>query len=190
MAKGNKTLTAIALIGLAMACEAQSLYESAGYQSLAADARARQVGDALTVLIYEVATATSRANTTAERSSQLDVRVTDFDDVGGGNFTSTNDFEGGGVERRSGEVVARVSVTIREVLENGDLVVQGAQQIALNNESQNISVSGRLRRQDIFADNTVLSSRLSDAKIEVKGRGMLSSREKPGLLIRFFQWLL
>lgn len=185
----NKTFTSIALLCIWTGGFAQSLYEPTSYQPLATDARANAVGDALTVLIYESATATSRANTSADRSSTIDLRATDLDETVGAAFSSNNEFEGGGVERRSGEVIARVSVTIREVLDNGDFRVEGAQHISLNNESQSISVVGRLRREDIFADNTVLSSRLSDAKIEFKGRGLLSSREKPGLLIRFFQWL-
>lgn len=168
----------------------QSLYNPSTYQPLATDQRAHQVGDSLTVLIYESATATSRANTSADRSSKIDVRATDLDDVAGVGYSSNNEFDGGGVEKRSGEVVARVSVTVKEVLPNGDLYVQGEQHIALNNESQHIRVAGRLRQQDVFSDNTVLSSRMSDADIEFKGRGLLSSREKPGLLIRFFQWLL
>lgn len=183
-------VTSIVLTCFYTSAAAQSLYEPARFQPLATDARAHRVGDTLTVLIYESATATSRANTTAERSSTLDARAGDLDQTVGAHYSSNNEFEGGGVERRSGEVIARVSVTVREVLENGDFRVAGAQQISLNNESQNISVAGRLRRQDILADNSVLSSRLSDAKIEFKGRGMLSSREKPGILIRFFQWLL
>lgn len=189
MVRGTLAGALLALSGC-LAAHSQSLYDPATYQPLATDQRAHQVGDNLTVLIYESATATSRANTSADRSSNIDIRATDLDEVAGVGYSSTNEFDGGGVEKRSGEVVARVSVTVREVLPNGDLYVQGEQHIALNNESQHIAVAGRLRRQDVFADNTVLSSRMSDAKIEFKGRGLLSSREKPGLLIRFFQWLL
>jgi flagellar L-ring protein precursor FlgH len=148
------------------------------------------VGDSLTVLIYESATATSRADTSASRTSKLDVSATDLHNTVGGKVSTDNDFEGGGAERRSGEVIARVSVTVVEIAPNGDLRVKGDQRIALNSETQRISVEGRLRPQDISAENTVLSSRLADAQIELKGRGLLSSRQKPGWLVRFFQWLL
>jgi flagellar L-ring protein FlgH len=168
---------------------AQSLYESDTYRPLATDLRAHEVGDILTVLIFESASATSHANTTADRTSTLDVRATDLHNTIGGAYTSNNEFEGGGTERRTGEVIARVSVTVTEVLPNGDLVVQGEQHIELNNEAQRIYVAGRLRPEDILADNSALSSRLADAQIEFKGRGLLSSRERPGLVIRFFQWL-
>lgn len=181
---------ALVICGAAGIVHGQSLYDPATYKPLATDLRAARVGDSLTILIYESATATSRADTSADRKSTFDARASDLDEVVGGRYASSNEFDGGGVERRSGEVVARVSVTVREVMDNGDLFVQGTQQIALNNESQHITVAGRLRPQDILADNTVLSSRLSDAKIEFKGRGLLTAREKPGLLARFFHWLL
>lgn len=169
---------------------AESLYDPATYRSLATDHRAFRAGDSLTVLIYESASATSKANSTANRSSKLDVRVSDLVDVAGGQFNADNEFEGGGVERRSGEILARVSVSVVEVLENGELRVAGEQHIALNSESQHIKVEGRVRPIDIAYDNTVLSIRLADAKIDFKGNGLLSSRQRPGFLIRFFQWIL
>jgi flagellar L-ring protein FlgH len=169
---------------------AQSLYEPEAYRPLAVDHRARQLGDTVTVLIYEAASATSSANSAANRSSKIDLSATDLHNTIGGNFSSDNTFQGGGVERRTGEVVARVSVTVTEILPNGDLRVRGEQQIRLNTESQHIRIEGRLRPEDIDSDNTVLSSRLADARIDFKGRGLLSSRERPGWLMRFFQWIL
>lgn len=188
MGKG-KYICAVVLL-TAFAVHGENLVDTNSYHGLAADDRAHRVGDSVTVLVYEAASATSRANTTADRSSSIDARASDLDDIAGVTYSADNRFDGGGVERRSGEVVARVSVTVREVRDNGDLLVQGEQRIALNNETQQISILGWLRPQDILADNTALSSRLADAKIEFKGKGMLSSREKPGILIRFFQWLL
>ena len=169
---------------------ADSLYDSTTYRALAEDHRAYKVGDSITVLIYESASATSRADSNAGRTSKLDVSATDLHNIVGGNVRSENSFQGGGEERRSGEVIARVSVTVVSLEDNGELRVKGDQRIALNSETQRISVQGRLRPEDISADNTVLSSRLAEAQIDFKGRGLLSSRQKPGLLVRFFQWLL
>jgi len=168
----------------------QSLYDGTSYRSLSTDLRAHEVGDTLTVLILESATATSRASTSANRSSAIDVSASNLKDAPvGGNFSSQNDFTGGGEERRSGALVAQITVTVRDVLPNGDLLVTGDQKIALNSESQRIHVQGRVRPQDVLSDNTVLSSRMADATIEFQGRGLLSAREKPGLIARFFHWL-
>lgn len=165
------------------------LYDAAAFRPLAADHRAYRVGDTLTILVHESAAATSRAATETSRSANVDVSVTDLHSVGGGQYSSDNTFDGEGVERRSGELLARVTVTVTDVLPNGDLRVQGEQQIALNTETQRISVEGRLRPQDIESDNTAASSRLADAHIDFKGKGLLSSRQKPGLLGRLFHWL-
>jgi flagellar L-ring protein precursor FlgH len=68
-------------------------------------------------------------------------------------------------------------------------MIQGKQHIALNNESQVITVEGRVRPQDIDTNNAVLSTRIADAKIEFIGHGLLSSRQQPGVISRIFNWL-
>jgi flagellar L-ring protein precursor FlgH len=104
-------------------------------------------------------------------------------------LNTANDANGGGVEKRSGEVLARVSATVMDITPIGEYVIQGKQQIALNNESQIITVEGRVRPQDIDTNNAVLSTRIADAKIEFIGHGLLSSREEPGIFTRIFNWL-
>ena len=168
---------------------ADSLYDPSTYRSLVTDRRAYREGDILTLLIYESATATTTANTSINRNSKISAQVANLDTAVGGSLDFDNQFDGGGIEKRTGEVVARVSVAVTDVLANGDLRVKGDQTIALNRESQRIAVEGRVRPEDIASDNTVLSTRLAEARIELKGQGLLSSKERPGLLSRFFHWL-
>lgn len=179
------------MLMLSAFCNAQpsSLYHAENYQALVIDHRAKQVGDSLVVLVYESATATNQANTKVNKSSSVDVSAGDGHNTIGGTFSAANDANGGGVERRSGEVLARVSATIMAIAPSGEYVIQGRQHIALNSESQTISVEGRVRPQDIDSNNAVLSTRISDAKIEFIGHGLLSSREQPGLFTRVFNWL-
>jgi flagellar L-ring protein FlgH len=172
-----------------VACGADSLYDPATYRSLATDRRAYREGDVLTLLIFESATATTSANTSFNRKSKVEARAANLESAVGGSLNTDNQFDGGGVEQRTGQVVARVSVSVTEVLANGDLRVKGDQTIALNRESQHIAVEGRVRPEDIASDNTVVSTRLAEARIELKGQGLLSSKERPGLLTRFFHWL-
>jgi flagellar L-ring protein precursor FlgH len=166
-----------------------SLYDVATYRPLATDRRAYREGDVLTLLIFESATATTSAKTSINRNSKLSGRAANLESAVGGSLDIQNEFDGGGVEKRTGEVVARVSVSVSDVLPNGDLRVKGDQTIELNRESQRISVEGRVRPEDIASDNTVLSTRLAEARIELKGKGLLSSKERPGMLTRFFHWL-
>jgi flagellar L-ring protein FlgH len=78
---------------------------------------------------------------------------------------------------------------VTQVEPNGDLRVSGWQRLNINGESTNIKVSGRIRRDDVSSENTVLSSRLADAMIDYNGRGFASRSAKPGVVTRIFNWL-
>jgi flagellar L-ring protein precursor FlgH len=67
--------------------------------------------------------------------------------------------------------------------------VTGEQLVEINDETQRIRLEGRVRPQDITENNSVLSSRLSDAKISYVGDGVLAERQKPGWLARLLIWL-
>lgn len=166
-----------------------SLYRAHEYRALITDQRAMHIGDSLVVLVYESAAATNQTNVKVNRETSIDVSASDRHNTIGGSLDTGNDAQGGGIERRSGEVIARVSATIMDITPNDEYVIAGKQRISLNNESQTITVSGRVRQRDIDAANTVISSRIADAKIEFTGQGLLSSREKPGLISHFFNWL-
>lgn len=179
---------AIALCG-AWQAEGSSLYNSDEYRALVNDHRAKQIGDSVVVLVYESAVATNSASTQTNKSANLGVSATDNHNSIGGKLSNNSDTEGGGVERRSGEVVAKVSATVVDILASGELVIKGRQQISLNSEAQTIQVEGRVRPVDIDTNNTVLSTRIANAKIEFIGQGLLSAREKPGIFTRIFHWL-
>jgi flagellar L-ring protein FlgH len=179
---------------VAAACQALpvaagSLYNPGEYQALITDHRASKVGDSLVVLVYESATATNKADTSLNKSSAVSVEASDGYNRVGGSLDTSNTADGGGVERRSGEVVARVSATVTDILPSGEYVIRGHQLIALNNESQVIHVEGRVRPTDIDSNNTIISTRIADAQIEFTGQGLLSSREKPGIISRIINWL-
>lgn len=169
--------------------ETGSLYSEGTYQPLIEDHRARFLGDTLTILIYEAASATSKADTDTEKNSEISIRASDTHNTVGGDFSGSSAFDGGGVERRSGEVIGKISATVEAILPNGDLFVQGEQVISLNNESQLIFVEGRVRPEDISTDNTVLSTRLAESNIRFQGDGLLSRKETPGLISRALEWL-
>jgi flagellar L-ring protein precursor FlgH len=168
---------------------AETLFNESTYQPLVSDHRAGTVGDVLTVLVYEVASASASANSDSNAAVGVGVSASDGHTPVSGNLSVNNDFEGGGNLNRNGKLVARVSVTVKDVLPNGDLWVSGEQLIEFNNEKQNIRVKGKVRPLDISSQNTVLSTRLADADIEYVGEGLLTSGEEPGIITRFFNWL-
>lgn len=167
----------------------ESLFEEAKYKSIITDHRAYKQGDVLTVLIYESATAASSTNADTQKSTDVDISVAGSHKQREGQLGLSSGFNGGGELSRSDEVKATVSVTVTEVMDDGYLFVKGLQKIGFNEESQLISIEGRVRPIDISPQNTILSSRIADVQIEYTGDGLLSNRQKPGVITRFFNWL-
>ncbi|MDH5230849.1 MAG: flagellar basal body L-ring protein FlgH [Gammaproteobacteria bacterium] len=160
------------------------------YQALIADQHATRIGDIVTVLIYEDATATTSTDTGASKRTSVGVNaLTSSKPLINGDVGVSNDFDGGAKTSRAGKLVARVSVIVQSVLANGDLMIHGSQVIEFNNEKQTIDISGRIRPIDIGSDNTILSTKIAEAVLKYKGEGFLSNREKPGIVTRFFNWL-
>ena len=195
--RGDMTLPrllALALLLGSPAALAEGLYQEASFHALTSDHRAYRVGDVLTVLVVENASATQSANTATDKTGGLGVSVTN---VGiapkkptlSANVNLNDNFEGRGSINRSGKLLAQLSVTVTAVAPNGDLLVAGKQLIEVNDEKQNIVLEGRVRRVDVSDSNTVLSSRIADAKITYVGDGVLGEKQKPGLVSRILSWL-
>jgi flagellar L-ring protein precursor FlgH len=81
-----------------------------------------------------------------------------------------------------------LTVTVKGVAENGDLLIAGEQLLEINNERQQIKVEGRVRPHDISDVNTVLSTRIADAKISYVGDGDLADRQRPSWWHRLLTW--
>lgn len=158
---------------------------------LYADAKARGVGDLVTIIIVEQAEATSSASTGAERQGSLKVGpgqgLLDFLPLLGASGGSQ--FDGSGKTIRSGSVKAQMTARVVEVLPGGALRVEGRQTIVINDEEQEIVLTGIVRPEDISRENTVLSTYVADARIVLRGSGALGREQKPGILTRLFDWL-
>jgi flagellar L-ring protein FlgH len=96
------------------------------------------------------------------------------------------DFEGQGDAAQSNLLEGTVTVTVAEVLPNGNLVVQGEKWMRLNQGEEYLRLRGIVRPVDIRADNTVLSTQIGDARIAYGGTGTLAHSSAPGWLSRFF----
>lgn len=167
----------------------ESLYQEQSYRSLVSDVKASRPGDSLTVLIVENASATSAADTNAKRKTDVGLSFFDPDRRSDLGLNHNNDFAGRATTQRSGRLLAQISVMVASVAENGEMWVTGDQLVEINDETQRIRLEGRVRPQDITENNSVLSSRLSEAKISYVGDGILAERQKPGWLGRLLIWL-
>jgi flagellar L-ring protein precursor FlgH len=168
---------------------AASLYNEAEFRPLTADQRARRAGDLITVLVVENSSATSTANTSAGRDANFGFDLQAPFGGRAGSVKLNNQTDGRGQTVRQGKVVASITVVVREVASNGDLLIAGEQMLEVNNERQQIKVEGRIRPQDIADTNTVSSTRIADARISYVGEGDLADRQRPGLWQRALTWL-
>lgn len=171
---------------LASSAAAQNLYRGGGWAAMSSDRRASAVGDSINVVIYETAASSNTTQNSATKSNSLSGGLT----AGGVNETGSGSlgsgYTGRGEIKRSEQLVGQLSVVITGILPNGDLQVEGHQQLRVNGETTNIGVRGRIRSADISSDNQVLSNRIADAEINYDGKGFASRSAKPGLISRLF----
>jgi flagellar L-ring protein FlgH len=167
---------------------AASLYQENTYKPLVSDFKAHHRGDVVTVMVVENSSASSTANTSTGRDANVgfDIETPGKSRIGGIKFN--NQLDGRGQTLREGKVLAQITVTVRDITDNGDLLVAGEQLLEVNNERQQIKVEGRIRPQDLSDANVVLSTRIADAKISYVGYGDLSDRQRPGWWHRVLTW--
>lgn len=165
---------------------------SASSVSLFADNKAHRVGDTLTILINETASAASQASTKTSKSENLNYGpgfgpllhlIKNFGLSGSISSNAT------GSTSRSDNLSARIAVTVKEVLPNGNLVIEGKRRVGMNAETQEITLSGVIRPQDVAADNTIASPLVADAQIKYAGKGPVGDKQRDGLITRIFKVL-
>jgi flagellar L-ring protein FlgH len=168
---------------------ADSLYQPGQFQSLTADRRAYRPGDILTVQIVENSSAQTTADTKTEKNGSVNMalKTPSLDKSAAVNLS--DQFSGGGSIQRSGRLLAQVTAVVQAVYPNGLLHVKGEQIIELNSEKQEIRLEGNVRPIDITDGNTILSTRIADARISYIGDGVLGEKQRPGILTRFLTWL-
>lgn len=157
-----------------------SLYAEGSFQALTSDRRQHRLGDLVTVMIYESASASSSADTGSGRDGNASITLNRPQrpslSLGGG---TNNDFNAAGRTQRTGRILAQLTVAVSEVLPNQDLLLLGEQQLEINGEKQVIRLEGRVRPRDISELNTVPSSRVAEAKITFVGDGVLGEKQRP-----------
>jgi flagellar L-ring protein precursor FlgH len=161
--------------------------DPAAYHALTSDRRAYAKGDVLTVLVIESTTAESSAGTGASGSTSITASAGNQDNQYSANLATAGDTSGSGQTTRRGVVQAKVAVKIYSV-EGGLFEVAGYQMVKINDEEQTVSINGWIRPDDIAADNTVLSNRMVNAKIEIIGDGVVTRAQKQNVFFRVLKW--
>ena len=157
-----------------------------------ADARPGRVGDIITVLVNEQTDASDEATTDLTKTSNTN--VTNGQDGRGilkfireMAFTTRSNTQGDGSIERTHSATTTLACLVTEVLPNGNLVIEGTRDVRTSDEVLQIQLAGVIRPQDVNADNQINSSLIANAEIAVKGRGVLSRTQRPGIITQILQ---
>jgi flagellar L-ring protein FlgH len=169
------------------------LYTDAGLD-LFSDRKARRPGDIITIVLKESTVSQKKSNLNATKETGLSLDNPTL--LGaplsmgkinlGTDLSGQSQFKGKGDAAQSNNLQGNISVTVSDILPNGVLVVRGEKWLTLNRGDEYIRISGMVRPDDIGPDNTVLSTRVANARISYSGSGAMADASQMGWLSRFF----
>jgi flagellar L-ring protein precursor FlgH len=174
--------------------QAGAIYQASNDLRVFEDRTARRVGDLVVIRLVETTAASKSANTGVDKSSEVSLANpilfgAPFS-AGGVNLETSISGErqqsGGGSSDQRNRLTGNISAVVVGVYPNGNLAIRGEKMFALNQGEEFVQISGVVRPQDIEANNTVLSSRVADARITYAGGGVLADANTVGWLGRFF----
>jgi flagellar L-ring protein precursor FlgH len=165
------------------------------HRPLFEDRRARNVGDTLTVILNETTSAAKNTSMTAERKGTTTSSFVPgaastpkgwfkgISDIG--NFTGSGELksEGAGGSSANNTFAGTITVTVIEILSNGNLVVAGEKQVAISNEEEIIRFGGIVNPNNLVF-NRISSQEVADARIEYRGRGATDDTQGTGWFTR------
>jgi flagellar L-ring protein FlgH len=163
-----------------------------GSRAFFKDQRAHQVGDILTVKVNINDTAQFQDQTQVQRTSTEDSNINNF--IGAKTIpnpakailpgsvisadTNTQSNANGSINRQD-QLLTNVAAVVTQTLPNGNLVIEGKQEIRLNSEMRELLVAGVVRPEDIDSDNTIDLPKIAEARVAYGGKGTISNIQDP-----------
>jgi flagellar L-ring protein precursor FlgH len=166
---------------------------------LAADVRAAQVDDLVTVIVAEHASAVASGVTKTQRQSATTNTITKLAGLTRAtgpwanlaNVSGNTQLNGQGQTTRQTDLTTTLSARVTHVLPNGYLVVEGSKDIQVNSERQNVTVRGIIRTADLSQGNVVSSANLADLEVHINGKGVVNDAvRRPFFLYRLLLGLM
>ena len=178
---------------VASAAPTGAIFQNTGYRPLFEDRKPRYVGDILTIQINERLNASQKANSSTERSAEFSAGFPGVYGVLGTNIkplnataNASNTFDGKGETASSNLFTGTITVTVLEVLANGNLMVAGEKQIGIRRNSEVLKFKGVINPNSIRPGNVVDSTQVADARLDYRGGGNIEEAQIQGWLTRFF----
>jgi len=172
-----------------------SIYQSGYDMRLFEDYKAVRVGDILTIKLQEQTQAKKADDSNAKKENSIKVSAPMLMGVSPGTvfgqdldteISSAKDFKGQGGANQSNSLKGNISVTVVEVLPNGNLKIRGEKRVTLNQGDEFIRLSGIVRPVDIDAANSISSDKVADATFMYTGEGAMADASKMGWISRIF----
>lgn len=158
------------------------------------DQRAKRVGDIMTVVIDindkgKMENTSERSRNTEETAALPNLlgMETDLTQVfpealntsSLANATADSTYKGDGKTDRKESIQMKLAATVTQVLPNGNLVIQGTQEVRINYENRILQLAGVVRPQDVNVDNTVSYEQIAEARISYGGKGQITDVQQP-----------
>ncbi|OGC05129.1 hypothetical protein A2276_04210 [candidate division WOR-1 bacterium RIFOXYA12_FULL_43_27] len=180
-----------------LSADADSLWKEKDSASPYTPDKSYKIGDIITILVIESTSAIQKSGTDTsvkdDFGAKLDHTINRLTALVPQDLSIdgqlSNKYAGSGKTERSSSLKAKIAVVVTEILANGNLRVTGKHKMAINEETQDISVGGIIRSKDISITNTIYSYQVADADIVVKGTGVIDEAQAPGWLSRFLNWI-
>jgi len=177
----SKIVLFVTTLALAAPIAAQNPYVRNGAAiSIIADPSARNIGDILTVTINEQHSVQNEEKVERRSDTTLAARLEAYSLSDKTFHTNTlpkidirkeSDFNGEAKQNSGSDVRASIAVVVVDVQPNGNLVIAGARQVTVNDETRTLKISGLVRVLDVTPNNTVNSAQVADARIAITGEG-------------------
>jgi len=170
-----------------------AIYQPTQYRPLFEDRRARHIGDLLTINIVEKTSAVKAGASSGNKSGSASFATPGLVRGAFGASVaveSATKFADGDNQSASNTFSGTIGVTVTEVLSNGNLIVAGEKQVAMNKGIEYIRFSGMISPDNIGVGNTVSSTQVADARVEYRTSSQIDRAEMGSMMSRFFQSLL
>lgn len=198
------------------AMKSGSLFRSGSFVNPITARTAMRIGDILTIVVNERLQGSVQSQTTLSKKDQNRVEASVipglsfltgtalpkllgdaakvpqafFNALTGASSTGANSQnQGVGQTNTNQQFTTRLSVVVKDVQPNGNMVLEGQRWVKINKDLQSIVFTGIVRRDDVRLDNTVLSEQIADLRVYSEGKGQIADRQRRGILTRVLEWL-
>ncbi len=172
-----------------------SLFKKNYVNNIYSDSKAHRIGDIISVILEESTQAKKNAKTELKKESNTaldpviglgEAPVTINGQALQFGINQNSKFKGDAKADQGNSLSGNISVHVLKVLPNGNLMIRGEKWITLNNGDEYIRLTGVIRSKDINSNNTILSTKIANARIQYAGTGSFADANEQGWLTKFF----